>query len=161
MFCENNSYVIYKSNNLPSTVYYKIPKNSIWPFLHKKCKIDWHCQFYRKYMTFGKGACRKKYKFVVFFDSDCSTLPPIAMTIPTLSMMQMTPSMICSGNILGPRMLIPIWELTRKNNFFFSTWDILTSVSYISHKIDDVIWICIFYAKMAKYFSIEFCCKQY
>ena len=74
-------------------------------------------------MTFGKGACWKKYKFVVFFDSDCSTLPPIAMTIPTHSMMQMTPSMICSGNILGPRMLLQILGV---NEDFFSTWNILT-----------------------------------
>ena len=100
-------------------------------FLHKKCKIDWHCQFYRKYMTFRKGACWKKYKFVVFFDSDCCTLPPIAMTIPTHSMMQMTPSMICSGNILGPRMLIPIWELTRKNNFFLFRLGIFWPVCHI------------------------------
>ena len=74
-------------------------------------------------MTFGKGACRKKYKFVVFFDSDCSTLPPIAMTIPTHSMMQMTPSMICSGNILGPRMLV--LQILGVNEDFF-TWNILT-----------------------------------
>ena len=68
-------------------------------------------------MTFGKGACWKKYEFVGFFDSDCSTLPPIAMTIPTHSMMQMTPSMICSGNILGPRMLLQI--LGVNEDFFF------------------------------------------
>ena len=68
-------------------------------------------------MTFGKGACWKKYKFVVFFDPDCSTLPPIAMTIPTHSMMQMTPSMICSGNILGPRMLLQI--LGVNEDFFY------------------------------------------
>ena len=53
----------------------------------------------------------------VFFSTQTIVLPPIAMTIPTHSMMQMTPSMICSGNILGPRMLLQI--LGVNEDFFY------------------------------------------
>ena len=62
----------YKSNNLPSTVDYKIPQKIIWPFLHKKCKIEWHCQFYEKYRIFGMGRRFWNDKYF-FLDSDQST----------------------------------------------------------------------------------------
>ena len=52
---------------------------------------------------------------------------------------------------------------SKKNNKFivFPTCAFSECHIHISYKIDDVNRFCIFYAKMAKYYSLEFCSKQY
>ena len=108
----------------------------------------------------------------------------IGQNIPNKKKSSLTPK-ICNS-ILGPRMLpehiiegvICIIECVgivmaiggsvlqseskkTKQIHIFSNTRLFRIMSYISYKIDDVNRFCIFYAKMAKYYSLEFCSKQY
>ena len=108
----------------------------------------------------------------------------IGQNIPNKKKSSLTPKICIS--ILGPRMLpehiiegvICIIECVgivmaiggsvlqseskkTKQIHIFSNTRLFRIMSYISYKIDDVNRFCIFYAKMAKYYSLEFCSKQY
>ena len=146
------------SNNLPSTVYNKIPWKSILPFLHKKCKIKWRRQFYGKEMTHTTGQnipSRKK---------KSSLTPKICNSIlgPRMLPEHIIEGVICIIECVGIVMAIGgsarVWV---QKKTYLSFQKRLFQISYISHKIDNVIRFCIFYAKMAKYFSVEFCSQQY